>query len=238
MKCDSRPNGSTQVQAEMGRFLKLKDRTPLNQGHSRLVFAHPGDPALVVKVMRPDVLEARFGSETRWYKRGRRYGRYVSYVRELQEYIAAHSTYGYNPPFLQTVIGLVDTDLGLGLITEAATDADGNLAPNLATLIASGSFDSTARKNLDHFLQQILDCNVVISDMNVGNLVYAFSEQRGNFFVLIDGMGNANPLPFKAISRRISRRSKLRRFERLYNRIRMRLDKAGYPMPPLPKAEL
>lgn len=219
------------------RFLELKDRTPLTMGRSRLVFEHPDHSSLIVKVMRPDVVEARFGSGTAWYKRRRRYGRFVSYVREIQEYIAVQAAHGHSPPFLQKVIGLAETDMGLGLVTEAARDAEGNLAPNLGTLIASGRFDSAVRGNLDLFLQQILDCDVIISDMNVGNLVYAFREELGNFFVLIDGMGNSNPLPFKAISPRINRRSKLKRFERLYNRIGLRLEKAGYPMPPLPNAE-
>lgn len=216
------------------RFLTLKDRSPLNMGRSRLVFEHPDDPSLIVKVVRPDVIEDRFGGGTVWYKRRRRYGRFVSYVREIQEYIAVYSAHGSSLPFLQTVIGLAETDLGLGLITETALDRDGNLAPSLGSLIAAGQFDSSARQDLEIFFRQLLDCNAVVSDLNVGNLVYAFDEERGHYFVLIDGLGSANPLPFKAISDRINRRSKLQRFERLYNRIQTRLTNAGYSMPPLP----
>lgn len=219
------------------RLLKLKDQTPLTMGRSRLVFEHPDDPSLIVKVVRPDVVDDRFGRGTAWYKRRRRYGRFLSYVRELQEYIAVHAAHNHSPPFLQKVIGLAETDLGLGLVTEAARDAEGNLAPNLGALIATGRFDSAARARLDIFLKQVLDCDVVISDMNVGNLVYAFTPGRESGFVLIDGIGNSNPLPFKTLSRKINRRSKLKRFERLYNRIRTRLDNAGHPMPSLPEAK-
>lgn len=204
-------------------------------GHSRLVFEHPEEPAFVVKVMRPDVLEARFGNGAAWYKRRRRFGRYVSYIREIQEYVAVHSAHDGSLPFLQRVIGLAETDLGLGLITEAARDREGNLAPNVAMLIESGRFDSEVRQDLETFLQQLLDCDAVISDMNVGNMVYAFSEEDGNHFVLIDGLGNTNILPLKSLSRAFNRRSKRQRFARLYNRITSRLEKAGYPMPPLPR---
>lgn len=218
----------------MDRFLKLKDRAPLNMGHSRMIFQHPDDPSLVVKVIRPDVVEKRFGSGTAWYKRRRRYGRFVSYVREIQEYIAVHSACGGNLPFLQKVIGLVETDMGLGLVTEAARDSEGNLAPNIAMLIESGRFDSAVRGKLETLIQQVLDCPVVIGDMNVGNLVYA-STGSGDHFVVIDGMGDKNILPLKTLSGAISRRSKIKRFERLYIRIEERLKKAGHPMPPLPQ---
>lgn len=222
----------------MNRFLTLRDRSPLNQGNSRLVYEHPDDPAFVVKVIRPDVVEERFGSGTAWYKRRRRYGRYLSYIRELQEYIAVYASHGRELPFLQKVIGLVETDLGLGLITEAARDADGGLAPSIATLIESGRFDSTVRRDLDAFLRQIVDCDVIISDMNMGNLVYAHRKPAGNQFVQIDGLGNSNMFPFKALSRRMNRRSKYRRYERLYRRIAVRLEKFGHPMPPFPQQEL
>lgn len=216
------------------RFFELKERKPLNMGRSRIVFEHPDDPALVVKVMRPDALEERFGGGTAWYKRKRRFGHFISYIREIEEYVAVHAALGHNPPFLQTVVGFVDTDFGLGFVTEAARDRDGNLAPSLGTLIQSGRFDSTVREDLERFFEQVVNCDAIISDLNVGNLVYAFHEKRGNHFVLIDGLGNTNPLPFKALSQRINRRSKRRRFERLYSRIKTRLKNAGHTMPPLP----
>lgn len=222
------------VRTPARRFLQVTTRKPLNNGHSRLVFEHPDDPSLVVKVLRPDVIEDRFGKGIRWYKRPRRSGPFLSYVREIQEYVAMYSVHRQRLPFLQTVVGLVETDLGLGLVTEAARDRQGNIAPNIAMLIERGQFDSTVRGDLEIYLHQILACDVIISDMNVGNLVYAYSEPDGNHFVLIDGLGNANILPLKSLSRRINRRSKIQRFKRLYHRIATRLENAGYPMPPLP----
>jgi hypothetical protein len=140
--------------------------------------------------------------------------------------------HGRNLPFLQRVIGLADTDLGLGLILEAARDRDGNLAPHVAALIESGCFTAKVRADLDAFLAQLLECDVVVSDLNVGNMVYAYQPQIGDHFVLIDGLGNNNILPLKLLSRRISRRSKQKRFLRLYSRIESRLAAAGHAMPP------
>ena len=62
----------------MDPILKLKDCTPLAQGGSRLVFEHPNDADLLVKVIRPEVIEDRFGKNTKWYKKRRRLGKYIS----------------------------------------------------------------------------------------------------------------------------------------------------------------
>jgi hypothetical protein len=195
--------------------LHLMESEALAKGHSRLVFRHPHHPDLLIKVIRPDVIESRFGSGAAWYKRLRRFGRYLSYLRETQEYLAAWASHGRDLPFVQKIIGFETTSLGLGLVMEAARDRSGNLAPTLREIITSGRFDSGTSLLLDRFLGQILDADIVISDLNVVNIVLAHTARDGDHFVLIDGIGNNSPLPFKAHIRAINRRSKQGRFRRL-----------------------
>jgi hypothetical protein len=211
----------------MSGHLQLSNLEPLAKGHSRLVFQHPERADWLVKVIRPDVVESRFGSGAAWYKRRRRFGRYLSYVRESQEYIAVWTRHGSELPFLQKVVGFATTDLGLGLVIGAARDRDGNLAPTLGGLIASKRFDAKARGDLEVFLDRLLGSEVIISDLNVGNMVYAHDESQGDHFVLIDGMGNNTIWPLKAISRRINRRSKLGRFRKLRRKIEFLLEMAA-----------
>lgn len=211
--------------------LRLSDREPLARGRSRLVFEHPGDPELIVKVIRPDVIDARFGSGAAWYKRRRRFGRYISYVREFQEQVAVRAVEDESPHFLQQVHGLVETDLGLGLVTSAARTQDGRLAPSLSELMHKGGFDHAAAGRLEEFFRQLLDCTVIVSDLNPGNLVYAHSPAHGPHFVLIDGLGNNNIWPLKTLSRRFNRRSKLGRIRYLRTKIARRLAQAGHPNP-------
>lgn len=203
----------------MIKTLQLKEQKPLAMGRSRLVFQHPDEADYIVKVMRKDVLEDRFGAGTKWYKKRRRYGHFVSFIREIQEYLAIYSGLDHDVHFLQEVVGFAKTDLGLGLVLKAIRDSDGNLAPPLSQLILNHQFNEQAKQALATCLDNILNCDVIVSDLNLGNLVYTHSEEHGNYFVLIDGLGNNNPLPFKAMSKRINRRSKLGRFARLYNRI-------------------
>lgn len=203
----------------MDKTLQLQDATPLTRGRSRLVFRHPEDPNLIVKVVRPEVVDDRFGNNTKWYKKRRRFGKFISYIREIQEFIAVHASENKAPHFLQRIAGFSQTDLGLGLVVEAVLDDAGNLAPSLTALIKTGKFDTQAEEALRTTLDLLLHSNVIISDLNPGNLVYTHSQEHGHYFVLIDGLGNNSLIPSKTLSSRLNRRSKLGRFERLYKRI-------------------
>ena len=206
----------------MNKILKLAAQQPIARGRMRNVYAHPRDPDLLIKTIRPEVISERWGEGQRWYKSKRRHGHYISYLREIDEYIATYSAHGECPGFTQKIHGLVETDLGLGLVLEAVRGPDGGLAPTLTTLLKEGSFDSEASAALEDFFVQLLDSDVIIADLHGGNLVYTGSGKSGKHFVMIDGLGLATIMPFKAISRAINRRSKLKRIEKL--RLRMIRD--------------
>ncbi len=215
----------------MAGIIHLTESEALAKGHSRLVFQHPRHADRLIKVIRPDMMEARFGSGAAWYKRLRRFGRYLSYSRETQEYLAAWASHGRELHFVQKVIGFETTNLGLGLVVEAARDRHGKLAPTLRDVISSGRFDADAKQRLELFLDRILESAVVVSDLNVVNIVLAHSEAEGDHFVLIDGLGNNSPLPFKAHCTAINRRSKQGRFRRLRRKIAALLEQTGHPAP-------
>ncbi len=200
----------------MTKIIQLKDRQHLAQGNSRLVFRHPENSDYLIKVMRPDKIDERFGSGAKWYKRLRRLGKYLSYHREIEEFLAVHTATDQAPPFLQTIIGFTETDLGLGLIILGAFQENGDLAPSLGHLLKKHRYDKKMEAALEACFSEILASPVIISDLNVGNFVYLEEHQH---FIMIDGLGNANPLGFKAFSKRLNRRAKLRRFARFRERI-------------------
>lgn len=208
----------------MDTFFKLKGTDPLSFGGVRWVFKHPEDPDLLIKIIRHDAIEARFGKKTKWYKRPRRYGIYLSYIREIQEFITIHAKFNTHYPYLQRIVGFAQTDLGLGLVVQAIHGKDGQLAPTLRQIIDIGNYDETIQKALSEHLELLLNTDVVINDLNAKNMVYAYSPEKGHYFVLIDGLGNNTILPFKQWSKTISRRSKLKRFKELYRRIEIFKD--------------
>ena len=192
----------------------LKDTEPLTKGHNRLVFQHPDDHDLLIKVVSEAFMIRRFGPKAKWYKKNRRARQFVSYIREVQEYLVSRAYLDQASEYFQKIEGFAETDHGLGLVIKAVRGPDGNLAATLAQLIISGKFDDKLRADLEITLEKILESHIAVSDLNLGNFVH-----DGERFVLIDGFGNNNPIPFKTLSKHLNRRSKLGRFKRLRERI-------------------
>lgn len=203
----------------MSGLLHLKDQQPVAQGRMRLVYEYPGDPARLIKVIRPDAIDERWGTGQKWYKARRRYRQYISYMREIGEYVAMWARYGRALPFVQKTVGLIETDMGLGLVLEAVRDREGCLAPSLSTLISRRQFDAEAEGALETFIDEVMKSDVVVADLHPGNIVYSFTEGIGHHFVMIDGLGLSTIIPFKIISQSLNRRSKLRHIERMRKRI-------------------
>lgn len=203
------------------RRIKLANKAPLASGSTRDVYLHPNDDGLLIKVIRRDVIERRWGCGRPWYKTARRYLHFISYLRELREQIALQAESEEHPASLQWIVGFADTDLGFGLVVEAAKDRQGRLAPPLPKLITEGRFDAAVRADLDTCLDELLASPVILADLHWGNLIYAWSEQRGDHFVMIDGIGFKNLIPFNRMSRLVNRYSKRRQIERL----RMNVEK-------------
>ncbi|MBX3740899.1 MAG: hypothetical protein KF712_07910 [Akkermansiaceae bacterium] len=217
-----------------GDYLSLKDSSPIAKGGLRLVFPYPGDPSRLVKVMRPDKVASRYGDEGgTWFRRNRRHGEYILFVREIREYIAAYASHGRSLPFVQRIRGMVETDLGLGLVLDAARDREGNLAPTLAKVIFNGAFNREAEEALATFLREMLECDVVFADLHERNLVHAAGEDGKLRFVMIDGLGESNLLPLKSWFPSLNRSSKRKRIERLEKRVAGRLAafRSGNPIP-------
>lgn len=200
-------------------YLVLKGETPLTQGRMRIVYRHPSHEGQLVKVIRPDIIDSRWGSGTPWYKKRRRYGQYISFIRETEEYIAGCASNGDALPFAQKVLGFVETDLDLGLVVGAVLGRDGNLAPTLSQIILNGGYDAKVRADLESFVSAVVESDLIVADFNLNNIVYGHDVVAGDRFVLIDGLGLSTVLPFKTLSRRFNRHSKKGRVKRMWARI-------------------
>ncbi len=196
--------------------LHLGHLKPIASGNNRDVFAHPDDPELIIKIIKPATIDKHSGADASWKKNQfRRFKHYHTFLRECEEHIASHLDPGGKPDFTHTVVGFVTTDLGLGLVTKAERGADGGYARTLADLIARGSFDDEAREALEQFKHDFFESGVIITDVNLRNLVYSHHPEKGSRFVVIDGYGEKNIIPFNSIFKWCHRRSKRKRVNRL-----------------------
>lgn len=214
-------------------LLKLEGLTPLAKGNVRLVFGYPGRPEMVVKVMRPDPPLGRQGEGMGWLRGLRRFDPYLVFLREIREFICGCTASGAPLDFVQKVRGLVETDMGLGLVTDAVLDGEGRLAPTIARLIGEGRFVGPVEEAFEVFVSKLLDCDLVISDLHERNLVLAVGREGQESFQLIDGLGSSSFIPIKNWSPAMNRRSKEKRIARLRKRMARRFDayRAGNPMP-------
>ena len=173
------------------------------------------------------MIEKRYVRGRPWYKTPRRYRHFMSYLREVREQIALRAQGKTHPASVQRIVGFAETDLGFGLVVEAAKDRQGRLAPTLERLIAEGRFDASALAALKACLDQLMQLPIVLADMHIANFVYAWSERHGDHFVLIDGIGCKNLIPFNRLSPLVNRYAKRRRIERLLGSVDSLLAQAA-----------
>jgi PhoP regulatory network protein YrbL len=212
-------------------FIELGHRVPVASGSTRAVYVHPDDDSLLVKVVPAGVIEKRFVRGRPWYKTPRRYRHFMTYLREVREQIALRAQSSTHPPCVQKIVGFAETDLGFGLVVEAAKDGQGRLAPTLERLIAEGRFDATVRADLEACLDELMALPIVVADLHIANFVYAWSKERGDHFVLIDGIGCKNLVPFNRLSPWVNRYSKRQRVQRLVSTVDRLLAEPTGPSP-------
>jgi len=198
-------------------MLTLAHQPPLAIGNLRAIHQHPLEPQLLIKTLRPEAVARRYDAPGRWFKRLPRARQYTGFVRELKEYMAllARAPHGIAP--IARMVGIVETDLGVGLVSEKVVDAHGALAPSLHALYRqNGGASAWTDAALDALLEQLLRFNVIVGDLHASNLVYG-SDSRGGAprLILIDGFGEKNLLPLKSLSRALNQRNTRRVYRRL-----------------------
>lgn len=196
--------------------IRLQAVKPLSRGHQRLVFQHPLQTDLLIKVLRAEYVQDKYGSGSSFHNRHRRCREYQPFLVEFREYLVACARAPQCLPYLQEIVGLVWTDLGLGLAVRKVTGRDGALAPSLNRILRlHGALDSRRKHLLDECLRHLECSDVIIDDLNDCNLVLGVDALGAERFVLIDGIGSSTLVPIKPLSALANRWSKRRRIARL-----------------------
>ena len=105
------------------------------------------------------------------------------------------------PWFVQRFFGMVETDLGRGLVAERLVDADGRPAPSLRSLVKRQGLTPELRDAVSRFVGEITQRDLSIGELNVNNLVYAADKRGRAHLVLVDGLGSRSVLPLAAQQR-------------------------------------
>jgi hypothetical protein len=201
-------------------MLQLAQIAPLATGHIRKVYQHPQHADCLIKVIHSESIENRW-NEAPWYRRRSRTGPYRDFVREYKEYIAAlhHGPYASSP--LPRIVGLEQTDLGLGQVVEKVCDSGGQgLAPTLDAWVRQNGFTAQTQAALDDLLTRLLLHNVIAADLHAWNVVYGSDSRGGPRLVMIDGFGEKNIIPHCSMSRRHNAARTRHKFQRMLARTR------------------
>lgn len=208
----SNSNGLRENSLPTGHYSLLLDDTKLlAKGRHKWVFRHPSDSGLLVKVINPDYL-IEYYKEKPWFSRLHREQHYHVFIREFKEHLVArvHDVSGLG--HIQNIIGIVDTNHGVGQVVEAVKGQDGALAPTLYELIKRQAFTTEMSQAVDRFLTWYSESDLIISDFRTRNFVYSEIGE----VVAIDGFGNKNTVPLRSIRilNKFKNRSKVREFKR------------------------
>jgi hypothetical protein len=223
--------------------INLNEADFITKGSHNLVYRHPTNPNYLIKVMgivkvlalpKGPIIEQGLDQRLinqRWIGRtplARMVNRFrlsKAHVREFMEIVRLrfHCEFLFQPPpFMQQVVAFVDTNFGFAMVVRAERDRHGAFAPTLRTLIKHKKLDATAKAQLEIFCTQLKTYDLIVSDLNMDNIVYSYSKTHGDHFVLIDGIGDKTIVPLLRYSYPLRQFSKLCKIKKLQKKVKAR----------------
>ncbi|OZI74313.1 PhoP regulatory network YrbL family protein [Bordetella genomosp. 12] len=207
--------------------IDLSHATLLAQGGDRYVFEHPHDTCLLIKVMDMQARGVYLAKRPfkRWYKQFQRESAYRVYLNEFSEYVTSTTLPSgvWRLP-LARVLGVAQTNLGLGLLVEKIRDAQGNMAPTLRDLVNQGRYTRHLARQLDEMIENLADAHVVLHDLSAANVAVGYNAEGRQGLYLVDGFGVMPLIPVQAWSRRLNRRRIMKKYAKMRAKLPTPLD--------------
>ena len=204
-------------------LLALRTAVPLARGTRRDVYQHPVDADLLVKVAgqgRP-VLAREFGRQFSSWRRRLGLGRLgvrAEFRRELREIAALRSRLPALPDCIAAIHGVVETDLGPGIVVQKIRSRDGGLAPTLGAQLRRAGLDEARRRQILRAGDCITRSGVRLSNLALHNIVVAPDAAHGERLVLIDCVGEKTLVPVQRLCPWYRRHLTAKRLRRLLRR--------------------
>lgn len=194
----------------------LKNQKPVGRGSEKIVYSHPKDQNKLIKVVNPNYITFMKKERPITY-RLKRLSRYWGFSNMVTEHIASREEGIRNKHYIQSLIGFVDTDMGLGIVVGAVRNIDGSIANSLGDLIRKGLFQQRHQQALNDLLNWMIDINIVFRDPGLDNLVW---NEINEHFVIIDGIGSRPLFSLRPYCRWYNLRSNRRRAKKIQSRVK------------------
>lgn len=198
--------------------LRLGQSEPFGVGGRRLCFVHPLDPGKCVKVSRRDerrtVRNSRSPIPTRFRREYDNNAHELAVLTELFERIGPEAGFG-----LPRCYGLVETDLGSGLVLDLIRDEDGPISRSLRELISTGHPPATFRAAFEALGEFFVRHAIVTRAILDHNLAAQHRADGSWRLVMIDGFGDPAWFSLARLSRSIARMKIRRRLNEVWPRL-------------------
>lgn len=157
------------------RPLALAGCEPFARGKRRHCYVHPDDPDLCVKV----------AADARDERCLREQGRDLRSYRWLRS-LGSDSVFDRIPP----IEGVVDTDLGEGIVMRLYRDHDGRISRNLAQIIVERGLTPSLIREIDALKRWLLKERLLTRDTAPYNVVAVRSADSRWQLMIIEGWAN------------------------------------------------
>jgi hypothetical protein len=195
----------------MQHHIDLSGWTKCAEGSQRAIYQNPEDPDVLIKVLKQrqagDRGARRSTRKFAWIRRFRRFGAYMTFRREIDEYLEQARKIDGDETFdlpIPRILGLAHTSNGIGLMVERIANRDGSLSPTLKQLIFTGRLTDNHMRLVDQFFDRCRESHLVLMDINPGNFVITDRSGREEIFC-IDGTGEKHFFKIYAASRFLNR---------------------------------
>ena len=201
----------------MAAKLTLNDHNPVAAGAQKTVYKHPEMANTLIKITK-----APSDSDKRaFWGIPSRLPRYWEYACQIIEHLAIREYDPEDALYIENVMGLVDTDLGVGLLVEAIETGDGELAPTIRHIIdKSGRLTDDQQRGFEDLLVWAKRSNTIIRDFSTNNIVW---NEETNRFVVIDGIGAKSILSLRNFWRFYNRQTNIKKADKLKIRVEILL---------------
>ena len=190
--------------------LVLTDNDLIAKGNDRYVFQHPHDSQLLIKVVIPGI--AKYKSKIR------------EIYRDIKECKPNNQT---DSLYMQKMIGLVETNKGVGQIIVKECDEDNHIAPTLYQLALNKKLDDSKLQKLNVFFEWFVNTSVIINSLHCKNIVYAWDSVRQEYrFKVIDGFGDKTLFQVSKLSQSIRDKNKIKCLKRMLRDLNRLLSEA------------
>ncbi len=197
-------------------IIPLSDLEPVTRGTRRSVYQLPDQPDLIIKVATPGKVEPPDRLPKRIVRRLMPQTRFRNILVEAKYEMDLALRLGRAAPEspLPKSLGVVITDLGVGVAVERIADGTGALAATLRQLARQQPLSADLLQHLNRFAAKMFDMQIIAGDLHEGNIVFGQRNGRAAMF-LVDGFGERHAIPIRSWFRAVNDHSLNRRMLRM-----------------------